>query len=194
MKLYMKKTNCLFKSVRYIKRIWVSVSWFLDRFMLSIPSKHIRRWYLNSFDSVNVEKNVAIYGGFKWWSGNLRIGRGTSIGFDNHFDCRNGVYIGNNVDTATGVMLWSLHHDYNDIKFKTKGGSIYVGDYVWLGARCVILPGVTIGEGAVVAAGAVVSKDVKAWTVVGGVPAKQIGERERKNYEYCPSDYWIPFF
>lgn len=53
-----------------------------------------------------------------------------------------------------------------------------IGDGVWIGARAIILPGVTIGEGAVVAAGAVVTKDVEPWAVVGGNPAKFIKMRE----------------
>jgi len=56
---------------------------------------------------------------------------------------------------------------------------VVVGDYVWIGARATILPGVTIGRGAVVAAGALVSRDVPPYAVVGGVPAKVIGERAR---------------
>ena len=59
-------------------------------------------------------------------------------------------------------------------------------------SNCIILPGVTIGEGAVVAAGAVVSRDVESWTVVGGVPAKPIARREVKEYDYRPGDYWLP--
>ena len=58
--------------------------------------------------------------------------------------------------------------------------AITIGDGVWLGARAIILPGVTIGEGAVVAAGAVVTKDVEPWAVVGGNPAKFIKKRELK--------------
>ena len=61
--------------------------------------------------------------------------------------------------------------------------AITIGDGVWLGARAIILPGVTIGEGAVVAAGAVVTKDVEPWAVVGGNPAKFIKKRELKDAE-----------
>lgn len=69
-----------------------------------------------------------------------------------------------------------------------------MGDYCWICSRAIVLPGVNIGEGAVVAAGAVVCKDVEPWSVVGGVPAKKIGERERKGYDYVPGAYSIPFF
>lgn len=56
---------------------------------------------------------------------------------------------------------------------------VQIGDYAWISRRAVILPGVTIGEGAVVAAGAVVTKNVAPYTVVGGVPAKFVAERPR---------------
>jgi acetyltransferase-like isoleucine patch superfamily enzyme len=90
-------------------------------------------------------------------------------------------------------MIWTMHHDYNDLNFKAIGGPVIVEDYAWICSRAIILPGVTIGEGAVIAAGSVVTKDVAAWTVVGGVPAKKISVRERKNYDYTPNEYWIPF-
>ena len=56
---------------------------------------------------------------------------------------------------------------------------IVVGDYAWLGSKAMVLPGVKIGKGAVVAAGAIVTKDVSPFTVVGGIPARPIGERPR---------------
>lgn len=68
-----------------------------------------------------------------------------------------------------------------------------IGDYAWLCSHCIILPGVTIGEGAIVASGAVVTKDVEPWTVVGGIPAKEIAKREQKDYDYRPGAYWVPF-
>ena len=64
-----------------------------------------------------------------------------------------------------------------------------IEDFVWIGSRSIILPGVKIGEGAIVAAGAVVTKDVLPYTVVGGIPAKQIAIRDRKNYDYIPGKY-----
>lgn len=90
-------------------------------------------------------------------------------------------------------MIWTMHHDYNDINFKAVGSPVIIEDFAWVCSRAIILPGITIGKGAVVASGAVVVKDVEAWTVVGGVPAKKIGDRDKKQYNYIPNEYWIPF-
>lgn len=168
--------------------------WIFIRMFLKIPSKHIRRFFFNRYKNVYVDKTALLYGGMYWWKGPLQVGSGCNIGFKCHLDCRRGISIGKNVTIATEVMFWSLHHDYNDLHFGIKGGQITVGDYCWICSRAIILPGVKIGEGAVVAAGAVVCKDVEPWTIVGGVPAKKIGKRERKAYDYVPGAYSIPFF
>ena len=165
----------------------------LDKFVLGLPSKTIRRFYINLHGTCNIAPSALLYNGLKWWAGPLKIGGGSSVGFRCHLDCRNGIEIGNNVDLASEVMIWTKHHDYNDPHFATKGGPVIIGDYAWLCARCIILPGVKIGEGAVVAAGAVVCRDVEPWTIAGGVPAKKIGVRERKDYKYVPASCNIPF-
>lgn len=109
-----------------------------------------------------------------------------SIGPNVLLDARSGLVIGKNVTIARNAMIWTLHHDYNDINFKTVGDRVKIGDYAWICSGAIILPGVEIGEGAVVAAGAVVTKNVDPYCIVGGVPAKKIGEREKKNYLYSP--------
>ena len=95
-------------------------------------------------------------------------------------DGRNGLVIGDNVDIAQDVNIWSMQHDYNDDYHSTEGGETVIGDYVWLCSRCSVLPHVNIGRGAVVACGAVVTKDVEKMTVVGGVPAKKIATRKSR--------------
>ena len=177
----------------YFKRILIAFEWLWIRLVGIFPSKHFRTFVLKCFKDVRIGQQSAIYSGFKWWKGPFHVGTGCNIGFDNHIDCRRGVYIGNNVCLATNVFIWTLHHDYNDIHFDVKGGKVVINDFVWVCSRAIILPGVTIGEGAVVAAGAVVTKDVEPWTIVGGVPAKKIGKRGRKEYDYKPGAYWIPF-
>jgi acetyltransferase-like isoleucine patch superfamily enzyme len=127
---------------------------------------------------------AGIYRGFEVRSPwKLKIGDGTIVGHNALLDARMGLIIGNNVNISNEVMIWTLHHDYNSPDFAQSGQAVIIEDYVWLCSRAVILPGVTIGKGAVVAAGAVVTRNVLPYTVVGGVPAKQIAMRN-KNLNY----------
>jgi len=87
--------------------------------------------------------------------------------------------IGNNVSIAGEVRIYTMEHDIDDPDFREIGGPVVIEDYTVIGTRVIILPGVRIGKGAVVASGAVVTKDVPEYTVVGGVPAEFIKERNR---------------
>lgn len=168
---------------------WIdSFTWLLlNNVFSSFPSQTIRIAFLK-FMGAKIAKGVAVYGGSEFRNPyGLNIGTGSSIGHKAVLDARKGLIIGNNVTLATEVMIWSLHHDYNDPHFKSVGGPVIIHDYAWLGSRCIILPNVTIGQGAIVAAGAVVAKDVLPYTVVGGVPAKVISHRKVQNYDYNPS-------
>lgn len=188
-----KHITSLVEFVRHF-RCWITaIEMIIIRLWTKLPCKTLRNLIINLYDDVEVDSSVPIYSYFEWWKGPFKVGKGSSIGFHNHIDCRKGCFIGKNVCMATGVRIWTLHHDYNDVSFKAKGAPVVVHDYVWLCSYCIILPGVTIGEGAVVASGAVVTKDVEPYTVVGGVPAKKIGVRERKKYDYSPGQYWLPF-
>jgi maltose O-acetyltransferase len=93
------------------------------------------------------------------------------------------------VDLASEVMIYNAHHDIHDPLFRHVLQPVVIEDYVFIGPRAIILPGVTIGKGAVVAAGAVVTKDVGEREIVGGVPAKKIGERTTElNYKLGRAD------
>lgn len=87
------------------------------------------------------------------------------------------ILIGNNVSIAGEVRIYTMEHDINDPFFAEIGAPVKIEDYVVIGTRVTILPGVTIGKGAVIATGAVVTKNVDPYTVVGGVPAKEIKKR-----------------
>jgi len=109
----------------------------------------------------------------------LRIGDYTYINRECILDAAGGLTIGNNVSISYRCNIMSGGHDANSKKFSADHRPIVIKNYVWIGVGATILRGVTIGEGAVVAAGAVVTKDVKPYTIVGGIPAKVIGTRER---------------
>lgn len=95
-----------------------------------------------------------------------------------------GVFIGNNVDIAQDVYIWSEQHDYNSPDYSSVCKPVIIEDYVWLASRVTILPGVKIGRGAVVASGAVVTKDVPSLAIVAGVPARIIGQRNKDALKY----------
>jgi acetyltransferase-like isoleucine patch superfamily enzyme len=115
---------------------------------------------------------------------NIEIGDGSVIGFDTILDGRRGITIGRHVNVSSEVAIWTLQHDHRDPEFASHGGRVVVGDRAWLSFRAVVLPGVTIGEGAVVAAGAVVTRDIPPYAIVGGIPAVVIGRREPQSLDY----------
>ena len=105
------------------------------------------------------------------------INRGCLFLASHHF--RNvEISIGNHVAVAPEVCFLAAGHDYTQLGLPDTAASIVVGNDVWIGARSIILQGVTIGQGAIVAAGSVVTKDVPPYTVVAGVPAAAIKRRK----------------
>lgn len=91
--------------------------------------------------------------------------------------CKGGVEIGDNVNISSYVKIISAGHSLKHSDFRGTHGKVVIDKNVWLATGCTILEGVHIGEGAVVACGAVVTSDVLPYSVVGGVPAKRISER-----------------
>lgn len=105
-----------------------------------------------------------------------RIHIGSDCVFNEHvmLDGRKGIEIGDHVDIGENVTIWTLQHDPDDNNHKVCGGKVVIENNVWIAPRSVILPGVTIGHGAVVATCSVVTKDVPPMTLVAGMPAKPI--------------------
>jgi maltose O-acetyltransferase len=89
------------------------------------------------------------------------------------------IHIGNDVSIGPEATILTLGHDPQSPDFADKGGEVVIGNHAWIAYRAIILPGVRIGEGAVVAAGAVVTRDVEPFAIVAGSPARKVGERNR---------------
>ncbi len=163
------------------------------RFTAALPSMHLRNLILRSLYGLNLHKGAVLMGRFDLRRPRrIHIGRGTVVGDRCELDGREGLSIGQNVNISSEVKIYTLQHDYRLPGFPNSGGPVTVEDYAWLSTRCTILPGVTVGRGAVVAAGAVVTKDVAPLTVVGGIPATVIAQRPPEALGYCPADYRIP--
>lgn len=118
----------------------------------------------------------------------VSIGDDVYIGRNAVFSTWGGLTIGTSCRFAGAVMIYTWNHllagaDRLPYGTARTAEPVVVDDFVWVGARAVIVPGVHIGEGAVVAMGSVVTRDVDPFAIVGGNPAVQIGERDRDEFE-----------
>lgn len=191
--------------MRFIIDFWV----YLSTITGLIPSHIVRLWLYRNLFRIKIGNDTSIHwlARFNQPTG-IEIGHNTIIGNDAFLDGRypkkwqagenkllryikefvNGgerpLVIGNNVSIAGEVRIFTMEHDIDSPDFAEVGGPVVIEDYVVIGTRVTILPGVRIGKGAVVGSGAVVTKDVAPYEVVGGVPAKSIREPRRKDLKY----------
>jgi len=109
---------------------------------------------------------------------NVSIGNRVILNRKVLLDARGGkLQIDDDVDIGQETNIWTLEHDVHSDTHATKGGGVAIEDHAWVSSRVTILPGTRVGRGAVVATGAVVTQDVPSLAIVGGVPAKVIGQR-----------------
>jgi acetyltransferase-like isoleucine patch superfamily enzyme len=150
-----------------------------------LPSHGLRRLWYRRAVGIDMGEGAAILLGLRLWlygRGQARrraisIGTGTRINRDCCLDIRGGLRIGNHVSISPEVAILTADHDRDDPAFPLRHRPVVIEDHVWIGMRATVLPGVTIGRGAVVAAGAVVTRDVEPLTIVAGTPARVVGRR-----------------
>ncbi len=165
-------------------------NWILDLELLILTWTglipfHALRLLIYKAGGIKIGKGSRIHIGARFfYPENITIGEGSIIGDNAFLDGRAKLIIGNHVDIASSVMILNSEHDVNSEDFHAISEPVEIGDFCFIGPRVIILPGVKIGKNAVVAAGAVVTKDVLDFNIVGGVPAQIIGERKVKNLHY----------
>jgi acetyltransferase-like isoleucine patch superfamily enzyme len=151
----------------------------------AIPSNHLRKFIYKHIFKVQIGKNVVMHYGIDIMAGyKIEIGDGTIVGFGCLLDGRSGLKIGKNVNFSSYVSVHTLQHNKNDPFFGGVGGEVSIGDRAWISSNTKILPNVKIGEGAIVCGCACVTKDVTPFSIVAGIPAKEIGKRS-SDLKYC---------
>ncbi len=149
----------------------------------NIPSRHFRMWAYRRLGA-RIGKSVIFRRTELLEPQKLIIGNRCSIGWHCLLDARGGITIADNVNISSYVKIITAGHDIRCNTFNGTKAPVVIERNVWLATGCTILEGVHIGEGAVVACGAVVNKDVEPFSVVGGIPARKISERVHElNYE-----------
>jgi acetyltransferase-like isoleucine patch superfamily enzyme len=161
------------------------ILWRLRDFILrctgKLPGNSVRLFFYRHVFGMKIGKGVRIDGDCVIWGPRrITIGAGTVINRGVILDGRFPLTIGKHVSVSIQSVILTLEHDLSDPNFRAVGAPVFLGDRSFIGTKAVVLPGVSIGENAGVAAGAVVTKDVPAAGIVGGVPARPIGVRPQK--------------
>ena len=156
-----------------------------------IPFYFIRHFYYKVVMGIKIGSGSSIHMKVFVNKRNIKIGKDSAISRGCYLDGRGGLIIGDNVSVSPGVQLITATHDVNSTDFKYSTKEIIIEDYVWIGTNAIILPGVKLRKGSVVAAGSVVAKNVSEYDIVGGIPSKKISKRN-KNLNY--NCRWFPPF
>lgn len=161
-----------------LRRAWPNLARdiVLNKLISSAIVPQAIRWKLYNLFGLSVERSVICP--HVWFgSRNVSIGAGTFINYRCVFNTAGGISIGSDCDIAIDVAFVTSSHELGGPARRAGAPTvepIRVGNGVWIGARALILPGVTIGDGAVVAAGAVVTGDIAPHSVYAGVPARPL--------------------
>jgi len=157
-----------------------------------IPSFHLRHAWYRRVLGISLGQGAVVHlGCYVWFYGpgqlrreGLVIGAHTRINRDCCLDARGSLRIGENVSISPEVTILTAFHPIDDPEFRVATRPIEIEDYAFVGTRATILAGVRIGRGAVVGAGAVVTRHVPPLAVVAGVPARQVGTRPEEALRY----------
>jgi acetyltransferase-like isoleucine patch superfamily enzyme len=157
-----------------------------------VPSHALRNGWYRRVLGAQIGRGASVQMGcFVWFYGpgqvrrvGLRIGERSRVNRGCTLDCRGGLVIGDDVSISPEVALITADHSVDVPGFPLCQEPVVIEDHVWIGMRATVLPGVCVGRGAVVAAGALVTRSVPPCTVVGGVPAKPIATRNPAALEY----------
>lgn len=166
-------------AVRWRRDVWGDARLRLLYEVGYFPSHKVRNfWYRRS--GMQLDRSSAIHWRAQFYAPeNITIGPWTTIGDSCFLDGRSGLTIGERVNLGSHVRIWTRQHDIDAPDFAEVGGPVVIERYAYLGSGSVVLPGVTVGEGAVVGAASVVTKDVPPYCLVAGAPARVMRQRSK---------------
>jgi maltose O-acetyltransferase len=157
----------------------------------SLPGFKMRKLFFRYLLENEIPNSSALHVGIDiYYVGGITIGCNSVVNKFVALDGRGGIIIGDQVSISAYCKILTGYHDPDDTNFQYKTKEVVIEDYVWIGTGALILPGVTLKRGCVVAAGSVVTKDVGPYEIVGGNPAKFI-RRRNENLQYSP--LWEPW-
>jgi maltose O-acetyltransferase len=175
-----------------------------------VPSYSVRRVWYDHAIGIRIGRGSSVQLGVRVWfhgpgqnrrggpwetaGGGSRVGAGTRVNRDCTLDVRGGLRIGDHVSISPEVVILTADHGRDLPGFPLQHRPVVVEDYVWIGMRAIILPGVRVGRGAVIAAGAIVTRDVEPLAVVAGVPARVVGHRDPAALDYAFVDEPLALF
>ena len=174
---------------------WLYTDYFYNHVVFHIPFWIVRRFFYRLRGGrfgkgSQIDMRVTMMG-----IGSLKIGNHCHINRDCLIDARGGIIIHDNVSISHRVVVMTGSHDYKKPDFPFVSSKMEIEDYVWIGVNATIVGNVQIGKGAVVCAGAVVTKNVEPYAVVAGIPAVKIMERPRDlQYTILNGIYPFPTF
>lgn len=178
------------KSKHFMRRVYFDGLMFLcNSFIAHVPSHTLRKAFYRGVMRFRIGPRSYIFSGARFDTrGAFDLGSGSTINEECRLDNRGGITIGDNVSISAQVCILTADHDPRSPSFAGRERPVRIDDYAFIGTRALILPGVTIGRGAIIAAGAVVTKNVAALKIVAGSPAREIGTRDPAldyQVEYC---------
>lgn len=160
-----------------VKAVYYAIVLFSNTVVNKLPSRHLRKWFYQIMGAEIGKKTFPCRRVEILFPKGLKLADGVAIGWFAELDARGGITVDHDTNISSHVKLITGSHDLDDSDFTADFRPITIGHHCWVGTGAIILQGVTIGDGAVIAAGAVVTKDVPPYEVWGGVPAKHIRNR-----------------
>lgn len=166
-----------------------------------VPSFTLRHWWYRRVLGIELGPGAGIHLGCYFWfygpsairRNGVRIGARARINRDCTLDLREGLVIGDDASISAEVFILSAAGRVGGGRSLEESRPVVVEDHAWIGVRAVIVPGVTVGRGAIVGAGAVVTRDVEPLSIVFGNPARPVGSRSEHELEYAIDDS-LPLF